>query len=221
LGAFVLVLLITIIIFHFTITFTHFKADMRHIFIIAITAITVLLSGCATVSGSSPYQSISVQTFAADGSEITGVKCDMTNDEGTWFAQTPGSANIHRSNKDLQVICRKAGVDVGTANVVSRTKGNMWGNIILGGGIGAVVDHNNGTAYEYPGLIKVFMGRSNQRIENLDADSVQASNNQTSTPNSPAQTTSLSLDDAKLKCIELGFKPATESFGNCVLKLAK
>lgn len=188
---------------------------------ISIVSMAVLLSACATVSGSSPYQSISVQTFAADGSEITGVKCDMTNDEGTWFAQTPGSANIHRSNKDLQVICRKAGVDVGTANVVSRTKGNMWGNIILGGGVGAVVDHNNGTAYEYPGLIKIFMGRANQRIENLDTDSSQASNNQASTTIAPSQTQTINLEDAKLKCIELGFKPATESFGNCVLKLAK
>lgn len=188
---------------------------------ISIVSMAVLLSACATVSGSSPYQSISVQTFAADGSEITGVKCDMTNDEGTWFAQTPGSANIHRSNKDLQVICRKAGVDVGTANVVSRTKGNMWGNIILGGGVGAVVDHNNGTAYEYPGLIKIFMGRANQRIENLDTDSSQASNNQASTAIAPSQTQTINLEDAKSKCIELGFKPATESFGNCVLKLAK
>jgi hypothetical protein len=188
---------------------------------ISIISMAVFLSACATVSGSSPYQSISVRTFAADGSEITGVKCDMTNDEGTWFAQTPGSANIHRSNKDLQVICRKTGVDVGTANVVSRTKGNMWGNIILGGGVGAVVDHNNGTAYEYPGLIKIFMGRANQRIENLDTESSQASNNQASTAIAPSQTQTINLDDAKSKCIELGFKPATEAFGNCVLKLAK
>jgi hypothetical protein len=194
---------------------------MRQISRLSVFAVTAFLSACATVSGSSPYQSISVQTFAADGSEITGVKCDMTNDEGTWFAQTPGSANIHRSNKDLQVICKKAGVDVGTANVVSRTKGNMWGNVILGGGIGAVVDHNNGTAYEYPGLIKVFMGRANQRIENLDDASNQASNNQVSTSIAPSQSQTISLDDAKSKCIEIGFKPATEAFGNCVLKLAK
>jgi hypothetical protein len=72
---------------------------------------------------------------------------------------------VHRSNKDLQVICKKTGVDVGSANVVSRTKGNMFGNIILGGGVGAIIDHNNGSAYEYPALIKIFMGRMNQKIE--------------------------------------------------------
>lgn len=89
----------------------------------------------------------------------------MVNDEGTWFVVTPGSTVVHRSNKDLQVVCKKTGVDVGSASVVSRTKGNMFGNIILGGGIGAVIDHNNGSAYEYPSLVKIFMGRMNQKID--------------------------------------------------------
>ena len=65
---------------------------------------------------------------------------------------------IHRSNDDLQVTCRKEGFDNGRASVVSDTKGSMFGNIILGGGIGAVVDHNNGSAYEYPTFIQIIMG---------------------------------------------------------------
>jgi hypothetical protein len=98
----------------------------------------------------------------------------MTNDEGTWFVVTPGSTVVRRSNKDLQVICKKTGIDIGTANIVSKTKGNMFGNIILGGGIGAIVDHNNGSAYEYPGLVKIFMGRTNQRIEDKSDQSKTA-----------------------------------------------
>lgn len=178
--------------------------------------ITLVIAGCATVSGSGTTQPISVQTFASDGREVDGVRCDMTNDEGTWFALSPGSTTVRKSNKDLQVICRKAGMDVGTATVVSRTKGNMWGNIILGGGIGAIVDHNNGSAYEYPGLIKVFMGRSNQRIEEGYASATEPS-----TPSNPSPKSDPSLDEAKSKCQELGLKPGTESFGNCVVKFAK
>ena len=41
----------------------------------------------------------------------------------------------------------------------------MFGNIIFGGGVGAIIDHNNGSAYEYPALIKIFMGKTNQKIE--------------------------------------------------------
>jgi hypothetical protein len=126
---------------------------------------SALFVGCSTVSGSGTSQSLSVQTFDLDGKNVDEAKCEMSNDEGTWFVTTPGSTIVHRSNKDLLVTCKKVGLDVGTANVVSRTKGNMYGNILLGGGIGALIDHNNGSAYEYPSLIKIFLGKVNQTIE--------------------------------------------------------
>jgi len=128
---------------------------------------TLLFVGCSTITGSGTTQSLSVQTYKADGSDLDGAKCEMTNDEGTWFVVTPGSVVVQRSNKDLSVVCKKTGVDVGTASVVSRTKGNMFGNILLGGGIGAIVDHNNGSAYDYPSPIKIFMGKTNQKIEDI------------------------------------------------------
>jgi hypothetical protein len=185
------------------------------------------VTGCSTITGSGSTQSISVQTFQTDGVELEGAKCDMTNDEGTWFAITPGSAIVHRSNKDLQVLCRKPGVDIGSASVVSRTKGNMYANIILGGGIGAIVDHNNGTAYEYPGLVKIFMGRANQKIDETSPQAVSAANS-TTLPGGVLQPTPsveskgiLNLDEAQKKCAELGFAKGTESFGSCVLKISK
>lgn len=130
-----------------------------------ILACSFLFVGCSTITGSGSTQSLSVQTFSTDGKDVEGAKCEMTNDEGTWFVTTPGSTIVQRSNKDLQVVCKKTGIEVGTANVVSKTKGNMFGNILLGGGIGAIVDHNNGSAYDYPSLIKIYMGRLNQKIE--------------------------------------------------------
>jgi hypothetical protein len=33
----------------------------------------------------------------------------------------------------------------------------MFGNIIFGGGIGAIVDHTSGAAYEYPSIFQVIM----------------------------------------------------------------
>jgi len=138
---------------------------VRFVGLLGILACLFFSTGCATVTGSGSNQSISVETLGKDGSEVEGARCDMTNDEGTWFVKTPGSTVVHRSNKDLEVICQKEGMDVGSAHVVSRTKGNIYGNIILGGGIGAIIDHNNGTAYEYPGLIKIFMGKYNGKID--------------------------------------------------------
>ena len=138
---------------------------MKYIKMIAVISTALLATGCSTISGSGTSQSLSVQSVTLDGADLAGANCDLKNDEGTWFVVTPGSVVVHRSNKDLQVTCKKSGMDVGAANVVSRTKANMFGNIIFGGGVGAIIDHNNGSAYEYPALIKIFMGKTNQKIE--------------------------------------------------------
>jgi hypothetical protein len=65
---------------------------------------------------------------------------------------------ISRSNDDLTVTCRKDGLENSRAGVVSNTKGSMFGNILFGGGNGAIVDHNTGSAYEYPTFVQVVMG---------------------------------------------------------------
>jgi len=124
-------------------------------------ALITIMSGCASVTGS-PNQSISIQTREQAGKEVTGATCDITNKRGTWFITTPGTASIHRSNDDIQVTCRKEGFENGRAAIVSDTKGSMFGNILLGGGIGAIVDHNNGSAYEYPAFVQVIMGTFTQ-----------------------------------------------------------
>ncbi len=36
----------------------------------------------------------------------------------------------------------------------------MFGNILLGGGIGMIVDHNRGTAYTYPTWIQLVFGKT-------------------------------------------------------------
>lgn len=48
----------------------------------------------------------------------------------------------------------------GMLKAVSRAAGSMFGNIIFGGGIGAIIDHNKGNGYNYPDLLPVKMGGS-------------------------------------------------------------
>lgn len=123
-----------------------------------IVSLSLVVSGCATMTGTNS-QTISVQTRAANGKEIKEAQCDLINKRGTYFLTTPSTITINRSNDNILVTCRKDGFDNGRATVISDTKGSMWGNIILGGGIGAIVDHNNGTAYEYPSFVQVVMGQ--------------------------------------------------------------
>jgi predicted lipid-binding transport protein (Tim44 family) len=124
----------------------------------AILASMIMLStGCSSITGTTG-QSVSLQTRDKAGAEVPGAACELTNNKGKWFVTTPGSVQIRRSNDDMLVQCTKTGHETGQASVVSDTKGSMFGNIIFGGGIGAVVDHNTGAAYEYPTLIQVVMG---------------------------------------------------------------
>jgi len=125
---------------------------------IGLVMLSTLVTGCSTLTGEGTSQNLSVMTYTADSKDLVGATCEMKNDEGTWTAVTPATVMVHRSNKDLLVKCTKSGFSDARANVVSKTKANMWGNIVFGGGVGAIIDHNNGSAYSYPPVLKLTMG---------------------------------------------------------------
>lgn len=125
--------------------------------LLAVLMIAGLTSGCASITGT-PNQSVSVQTREQSGGEVRTANCELTNNKGKWFVTTPGSVMITRSNDDMQVLCNKTGFESGRGSVVSEVKASMFGNIIFGGGIGAIIDHSSGAAYEYPTFIQVLMG---------------------------------------------------------------
>jgi hypothetical protein len=139
-------------------------------------ALTLLfiVTGCASITGSST-QSVSVQTYEQADEEVVGASCELSNDEGNWFVMAPGSVSIHRSNKDLQVTCKKSSSGAGRAAVVSDIKAAMFGNIIFGGPIGVIIDHTSGAAYEYPAAINIQMG-SFTKIETSKKQSGQTNN---------------------------------------------
>ena len=130
---------------------------MKYASLVNVAFVVALSSGCASITGTNS-QSVSVQTREQSGKEVIAASCELTNNKGKWFVTTPGSLTIQRSNDDMQVLCNKPGSEPGRASVVSATKGSMFGNIIFGGGIGAVIDHNTGAAYEYPNFVQVVMG---------------------------------------------------------------
>jgi len=155
-------------------------------------AVISVFSGCASVTGTTG-QSVSVETRQKNGSVLSGASCELTNSKGKWFITTPGSASIRRSNDDMIVVCNKDGHEPGTAAVVSDTKGMMFGNILIGGGIGALVDHNTGAAYEYPTLIQIMMG-SNLKIEPPKANAENTTSTQANLTNNPQTTKTAAVE---------------------------
>lgn len=126
---------------------------------ISLCAIAALATGCASIT-SENTQALAVTTHTADGNLVEKAKCSLVNDKGNWQVETPGTVTVHRSAEDIVVTCKKEGVPDGMARGISRAAGGMWGNIVFGGGIGAIIDHNNGTGYNYPNDLPVKMGQS-------------------------------------------------------------
>ncbi len=118
----------------------------------------VAMTGCASIVNDTTAP-VRFETFSASGVEIKDAECKLENDYGQQTVKTPATVNVRRSSKDLQVTCVKAGEADGRGVAISRANGGMAGNIILGGGIGAIIDHNKGTAYTYPVWIQVVMGK--------------------------------------------------------------
>jgi hypothetical protein len=120
-------------------------------------ALQTLLTGCASITKDS-NQPVKIETYSKSNQAILGAKCTAKNERGEWSATTPNAVSVHRSGQNLLVSCEKEGEAPGIATVVSRANGGMFGNILFGGGIGAIIDHNKGTAYSYPDWIRVIMG---------------------------------------------------------------
>lgn len=126
---------------------------------ITFCSIAILSTGCASITGSE-MQQLSLTATGQDAIALDGAKCKLQNDKGTWDATTPSFVNVRRSSEDLTVECKKDGFADGLLKAVSRAAGSMYGNIIFGGGIGAIIDHNKGTGYNYPDQLPVVMGKA-------------------------------------------------------------
>lgn|SRR5450830_96697 len=142
----------------------------RHSLILAL-ALQTVLTGCATITKDA-NQSVQIETYSKSNQVVAGVKCVAKNERGEWSTSAPGAVNPHRSGDNLLVTCNKDGELPGVATLISRANGGMFGNILFGGGIGAIVDHNKGTAYSYPDWVRVIMG------DNLVFDRKQSKDNE-------------------------------------------
>ena len=105
-------------------------------------------------------QPISIVAKDEKDKTLEDVKCTVVNDKGAWEVKAPGFVNILRSAEDISVTCKKSGYPDGLAKAISRARGGMWGNIVFGGGIGAIIDHNQGTGYAYSDQMIVIMGKT-------------------------------------------------------------
>ena len=104
-------------------------------------------SNCASIV------SDSTQVVSVDTPNCKGAKCRMTNSEGVFYIQsTPGSTAIQKAYGDLTITCEKENFSFTS---IHKSKANMatYGNILLGGIPGALIDGGSGKGYDYPSLL--------------------------------------------------------------------
>ena len=126
---------------------------------------TLLTSGCATlVKGSS--QGVTVKT------EPLGAICELRKKGKTVgiVNPTPGTIQLGKGATVLDVSCKKSGYLDSNATLTSSMQGWTFGNVILGGIVGLVVDAASGAAYQYRSEISIrLLPESFLSVESRDS----------------------------------------------------
>lgn len=124
---------------------------MKSIRLLALGAAS-MLSACASVmEGTS--ESVAVNT------NPPGATCNVDR-AGTrlgTISPTPGSVNVSKSKNDLTVTCTKEGYEQAQLSVSPKFVGTTFGNVLIGGGVGAIVDAATGASFDLPDQVSVSM----------------------------------------------------------------
>jgi hypothetical protein len=123
----------------------------------AVISIFIAIQGCASLTTSNE-QSVRVETYDDKGVEVVGATCAIT--KGTIKSEftTPTSIPFRRGSDDVFIDCRKGDLPMAKGQVTSRANANTFGNLLLGGPIGLVIDQSTGKAYSYPEWIRLVFG---------------------------------------------------------------
>ena len=117
------------------------------------------LVGCASIVNDSTHP-VKIETRTISGATVSGANCKVTNDFGSTTVKSGDTSPFRRSSKDMDITCVQAGQPEAKGRAISRANAGMAGNIIFGGGIGAIIDHNKGTAYTYPTWLQLVFGQT-------------------------------------------------------------
>ena len=139
--------------------------------LVSLLAVSALAGGCASIVNDTSHP-MKLETRRPDGTLVAGAACQLSNDYGTVQASSGGMVNVRRSSKDLDITCKDPAQPDAVGRAISRANAGLAGNILIGGGIGAIIDHSKGTAYTYPTWVQLTFGRTlvfDRRLETESA----------------------------------------------------
>ena len=92
------------------------------------------LSGCSTVLNESHIP------ITLSFSDNSAGNCELKNKRENYSTKIPATLSVRRSDDALIYDCTTADGRKANGAIKSSRDGSIWGNVILGGGIGAIVD---------------------------------------------------------------------------------
>ena len=102
------------------------------------------LAGCSSIVNESH---LPINLSFSDNS---AGECSLRNKRESYKTQIPASVLVRRSDDPLVYECTTKDGREAYGSIVSKVGNTMAGNIIFGGGIGAIIDANNDMHREYP-----------------------------------------------------------------------
>ena len=111
-----------------------------------------MLSGCASlITGEEQYIEITTNCQ----SRKTSTVCVAHNDKGSWRFETPARFIVKKSMVDLLISCQAGLLGDSVQFSTSALGLPIFGNLLIGGGVGALVDASTVKIWEYPSKINV------------------------------------------------------------------
>ena len=112
---------------------------------IGFIALAISTSACSTLTKDSHVP------MNLSFSDNSAGDCSLQNKRESYSLEIPGTENIRRSDDALVYDCATKDGRAAKGAIPSTVGASMAGNIILGGGIGAIIDATNDYHIDYPG----------------------------------------------------------------------
>lgn len=112
------------------------------------------LSGCATIT-TDDHQSIAIR------SDPPGATCRIAQGAEVikTISRTPETVLVGKGRHDLSIDCSLPGYYPGAAVLNSHFQDMAYGNVLIGGLLGLLVDSSSGAIKEYPRSVIVLLDR--------------------------------------------------------------